>query len=228
MSGSTDDGVRALEMRESGATYQQIADGLDISKGKAHHLVRLAHEELGSDREGPSLRLTSEDRKERDLRIVLARLRGSSTTDIATAFEVTPRHVRRLMERWRRGADHGEKTAVEGVHQRLQQLLEAREEAKDDADRADDSEERVGALLRVARLSSECVAAASNQGMSRSDLYAAILDARERARSDERIEVLREVNGHLREVLAERGTPDAFIEEIIDEVLVAGGFSGDA
>src|SRR4051812_4418357 len=60
---SQEDAARALEMRESGATYQQIADQLCISKGKTHHLVRLAREELDSDLEGPSVRLTSEDRK---------------------------------------------------------------------------------------------------------------------------------------------------------------------
>jgi hypothetical protein len=149
---------------------------------------------------------------------VTARLAGASASEVAEAYEVSPRQVRRIMAEHRRGRHVAAPAAIDAMGKALRALGDDLEQLEGRVAGSSDPEELLQQVEdRVARL------AASGSLLVKAGVFSADMCAAsqsgEAAERRTRLEVTSDMNGRLRRVLKDCGVSQDVIEQAIDAVI---------
>jgi transposase-like protein len=170
----------------------------------------------------PPVSLDAGARSQRNERIVTARLSGASATEVAEAYGVSTRQVRRIMAEHRRGryvvapaVIDAMGKALEAMGDDLEQLEGRVVDTSDPEEILQQVEDRVTRLTAIGPL-------LVNAGVFSPHMYA-VRQSGEAAERRTRLQVTREVNGRLQRLLKDCGVTQDVIELAMDEVMEGTG-----
>jgi transposase-like protein len=170
----------------------------------------------------PQVSLDASARSQRNERIVTARLAGASASEVAEAYEVSPRQVRRIMAEHRRGRHVAAPAAIDAMDKALGAMGDDLEQLEGRVAGSSDPEELLQQVEhRVTRLAASG-SLLVKAGVFSADMYA-VRQSGEEAERRTRLQVAKAVNGRLRRLFKDRGVAQDLIELAVDEVMDATG-----
>lgn len=231
--GTNDLSMRALTLRESGETYRAIGAALEISCGKAHHLVtdarargEAAENRGGKDNARPTHRSATERRAQRDTRIAMASLGGVPNREIAETHGLQVRTVRRILAKERKRRETVVPLAVKAMEDAYEKFKEALREADAARQSLDDPESTMAHLERRITAITAMTDAFQIGGAMSPFSYISARQAQAEAESEARAELVdktHELNNGLLQLLSDAEVDGDVIEGAIDLVMAVMG-----